>query len=97
MPKPLKVFGYTGYRMKALTKRNAHGQTDEVIAAASKAEAHRKSGLARSAFDRTVHEVIKPQEVAMAMASPGTVFWRPLNPFARTGDEWFAIAPEEAQ
>lgn len=95
MPRPLKVFSWTGHRREAHMDRNHHGQTREIIAATSKAEAHRMSGITRSLFDRTLHETTDPEEAAQAMTAPGTVFWQPHNPFARTG-EWFAIPPKEA-
>lgn len=85
MPRPLKVFAYTGHRIAAYGPRNVHGQTREVIAATTKTEAHRKSGLARSAFDRTVCETGIEEEIAVATANPGVVFWQPHNRPARDG------------
>lgn len=94
MPRPLKVFGYTGYRQAARIENNMLGQTREIIAATTKAEAFRKSGLTKARFDCMVSETGNDEEVAIAMASPGTVFWQPHNYRARTC-EWTAIAPAE--
>lgn len=94
MPRPLKVFGYTGYRQAARIENNMLGQTREIIAATTKAEAFRKSGLTRAQFDNVVSETGNDEEIATALASPGTVFWQPHNYRARTG-EWTTIAPAE--
>jgi hypothetical protein len=96
MPRALKIFGWTGHRREATMERNVHGQTKEIIAATTKAEAHRMSGIARSLFERTLHETADPEEVAQAMTAPGTVFWQPRNNMASTG-EWFAIPPGAAK
>jgi hypothetical protein len=96
MPRELKVFGYTGHRREAYKDRNVHGQTREVIATTTKAEAHRMSGLSRALFDRSVSITGNEEEVALAMSSPGTVFWQPDNYPARTG-EWVAFPPAAAE
>jgi hypothetical protein len=95
MPRPLKVFGYTGHRRAAYKDRNVHGQTREIIAATTKAEAHRMSGLPRSLFDRSVSITGNDEEIAQAMTAPGTVFWQSHNYPARTG-EWVAVPPAPA-
>jgi hypothetical protein len=92
MPRPLKVFGWTGYRREATMDRNIHGQTREVIAATTKAEAFRMSKLTRTQFDQRVSDTANAEEIALAMAAPGTVFWQPHNYPARTG-EWVSIPP----
>jgi hypothetical protein len=96
MPRPLKIFGYTGYRREARMERNVHGQTREVIAATTQAEAFRMSGLTRSQFDQRVSECGNDEETALAMSAPGTVFWQPHNYPARTG-AWVAIPPKAAE
>jgi len=93
VPRPLKVFGYTGHRQASYGPKNVHGQTAEIIAAATKAEVYRKAGISRPQVDRTLHEAGNPVEVAQAMTSPGTVFWQPHNNMARTG-EWTAVPPQ---
>lgn len=95
MPRPLKVFGYTGYRREAIMERNVHGQTREVIAATTKAEAFRMSGLTRTQFDQRVSECANDEETALALTAPGTVFWEPHNYPARTGER-VAISPASA-
>lgn len=92
MPRPLKVFGYTGYRRDAHKDRNVHGQTREIIAARSKTEAQRMSGLTRTRFDHSASITGNDEEIAQAMSAPGTVFWQPHNYPARTG-EWVAVPP----
>lgn len=89
MARPLKVFGYTGHRKDALMALNSSGQTREVVATTTKAEAFRLSGLSRTEFDRKACETGNPEEVEVAMSAPGTVFWEPHNYPARTG-EWVA-------
>lgn len=94
MPRPLKVFTYTGHRNAALMPKNVHGQTREIIAATTKAEALTKSGLTRSAFERTARETTLPEEVELALASPGVVLWKPRNELADTGT-WMQIPPTD--
>lgn len=96
MPRELKIFSWTGHRREAAMPRNVHGQTSEIIAAMTKAEALRMSGIPRSLFERTLHETADPDEVAQAKTAPGTVFWQPANIPARTG-EWFTIPPKAAE
>lgn len=76
VPQGLKVYGWTGHRSEARMDRNHHGQTDEVVAAKSKAEAGRIAGLASV---RDVYETGEAEAVKAALAQPGVLLWAPLH------------------
>ena len=80
MVKKLKVWGWQGTRLEARIDRNFHGQTREIVAAASRAEVGRIMGVpARSLFN--ICETGNKRELEIARANPGVVYWAPLNIF----------------
>lgn len=69
----MRVYGWVGARTEAA------GQTREIIAARSLAEAAHLSGTRRYFLTQYGGVTANPREVATALARPGVVFWRPLN------------------
>lgn len=97
MPRPLKVYSYQGFRSNVPKDEDAHGQTREYVAAASKAAAAR-------AFDASRRGVVRPKDVSetgwppaleKCLQEPGVVFWTPLNSHYRGSDvKWCRVEPE---
>jgi len=77
MPRPLKVYGVLGWRVGCPAAPNGNRQTREVVAARSKAEAARLLGCSLHWLNSYGSETWNDRELVVAMASPGTVFWRP--------------------
>jgi hypothetical protein len=75
----LKVYGWLGMRSEAVTERNHHGQTREIVAAHSLAEVARITGLSRYTLSSYGGETGNKQEIELAMSKPGTMFWKPVN------------------
>jgi len=75
----LKVYGWQGHRSECPPAANGGQQTREIVAAPSKAAAARAAGKKdpRSLFN--FDETGNQHEIEIAMAEPGTVFWRPLD------------------
>jgi len=88
--RPLKVYGWTGFRIEARSTRNVHGQTVEIVAASSAAEAMRLAGLSRSAWAHSGYETANAEEMEIALARPRVIFWIPLND---RGVGWAAAEP----
>lgn len=72
----LKVFGWTGARRGLVP---GHGQTREIIAAKSAAEARRIAGISPYTWRNSADETGNAEELAVALGKPGVVFWQPLN------------------
>jgi hypothetical protein len=89
MSRKLRVYGWTGHRNESRGPRNHHGQTREIVAAHSAAEVMRITGMTRTEWTHSGCETGNDREIAIALASPGIVFWTPLN--AR--DEKWTEAP----
>jgi hypothetical protein len=89
-PKPIRVFGWVGQRSEARERyengRMGHGQTREIVAAKTKAEMMKITGMTRTSFNNLVSETGNAEEIEKANSKPGTVFWQPLN--ALPGAEW---------
>lgn len=79
----LKVFGWTGARRQQVA---SHGQTREIIAAKSAAEARRITGISAYTWSQQAEQTGNDQEIAQAMTKPGVVFWQPLNRI--DGEDW---------
>lgn len=79
MGKSLKVYGWTGSRNEARTDGNFHGQTREIVAAHSAAEVKRITGMTRTEWEHSGDETGNQNEIEIATARPGVVFWARLN------------------
>lgn len=73
----LKVFGWRGWRTEAKAARNGSNQTREIVAARSKAAAARAAGM--TPRDMEPVQTANMEEMLVALAKPGTVFWRQLD------------------
>lgn len=84
--RPLKVWGWVGWRAECPPSPNGGHQTREIVAAHSFAEVVRLADT--TAYYLRNHGCVtgNVEEVAIATASPGIVFWRPLD--HRGGGGW---------
>lgn len=74
----LKVYGWVGFR----TRKEGHaGQTREIVAAKSMAEAARVAGIKPHYLRTYGCETGNPEELRVALADPGVVYWRPLDDY----------------
>ena len=83
----LRVYGARSERRECPPAPNGNRQTREVIAAHSRTEAKRLAG-----WDIAVSEVCETgnaEELALAMAAPGVLFWTPLG--ERTPRTWTRV------
>lgn len=71
MSSRLRVYGWRAARKGK--------QTREIMAAASVAEVMRRTGLTRGEWKHSGAETRNREEIAIATAQPGRLFWRPLN------------------
>lgn len=78
MPRKIKVYGWIGARPESRVEGNRHGQTREIVAAASMAEVLRITGMKRDDFTRSGCETGNQEELELALSKPGVVFWQPL-------------------
>ena len=92
MTKPLRVYGYQGNRAEPMESNPLVRQSREIVAAKSRADARRKF-LSSGLWGATDHDMKNfgcwtgnPEELACALAKPGTVFFRNLN--ALPGSPW---------
>jgi hypothetical protein len=69
--KAVKVYGMTTFREGK--------QVRQIVACTSRAEVARITGLTRRALDHSCSTTGNATELEVALAEPGTVFWRPLN------------------
>lgn len=81
----LKVYGWRGHRAECPTAPNGSHQTREIMAANSVAEVLRATGMSRNTWNNDGGETGNPMEIAVAMANPGNVYWKPYNDHASTG------------
>lgn len=87
----LKVYGWTGIRQECPPAANGSRQTREVVATTSKKEAARLVDPERSWMRPSLSEIGETgnaEEIEMAMAEPGVVFWCPLDASYRPDPEW---------
>ena len=89
----LKVYGWQSFRSRI----GRHGQTREIIAAKSKAQAARASGNGKPRRMFNLCETGNDDELKTALAEPLVVFWRPLDQldkdrkYTRDGTDWSAV------
>lgn len=76
----LKVYGWDSFRHPTPTSRV---QTREIVAAKSMEEVARIVGV-KSPKSLDLCETGNEEEIRVAMAEPGVIFWQNIN--ARTGD-----------
>jgi hypothetical protein len=80
----VKVYGWQGWRTSREfaesfpDERNPHGQTREFCAARSMAEVKRIGGGRPSDYFN-LGETGNEREIALALAQPGVIFWRPID------------------
>ena len=86
MARTLKVYGWQSFRRECDPAPNGSRQTREICAAHSMAEVARIAGVNRPQQLFNLGETGNKEELAAATASPGTIFWRPLN--AHSGHEF---------
>lgn len=72
----MKVYGWQSTRFKA---GGAHNQTREIVAAKSMAAAARAAGYERPAQMFNLGETWNADELRVALADPGAVYWSPIN------------------
>ena len=91
----LKVYRWTGARRECPRAPNGSRQTRELCAAHSKAELARIVGVKSSHSPElwNLSETGNDGDIAIAMAEPGVVFWRPLDfrrerIYVRNGEKW---------
>ena len=77
--KALEVWGYTGWRVECPPTANGGRQTREVVAAPSRVAAARLLGITSTRLKEYGSVTGNTWEVRMALASPGRVFWKPLD------------------
>ena len=93
MSRPVRVFGWQGWRQECPAARNGSHATREICAAKSMAEVARRTGKQRAAQLFNLTETRNAVETAIAMNEPGIVFWSPLDQFAdRT---WTRVPPHQ--
>lgn len=78
MSKALKTYGWQGNRFECPPAPNGGQQTREIVAATSAAAAARAAGLQRASQLWNLGVTGNADEIALAQASPGTVYWQPL-------------------
>mgnify|MGYP007069486498 CR=1 FL=1 len=88
----LKVYRWQSFRTECPTY---HRQTKEVVAARSKAEAARLAGFDRPSQMFNFAEACSDLEIKVAMQSPGTVYWTPINNFSSEIKDWIAVVKNE--
>lgn len=79
MRNKLKVYGWQGWRNECPAAPNGGRQTREICAAKSGAEVARIMGVSSPARLFNFCETGNSREIEIALRSPGTVFWRPIN------------------
>ena len=87
-----KVFGWTGYRTKCPPGLNGSRQTREICATTSIKMLCEILGCKKSELF-CLSETGNDQEVRLAMAAPGAVFWRSNSLFGKPEDaNWTRVA-----
>ncbi len=87
----IKVYRWQSFRSECPAH---HRQTQEVVAARSKAEAASLAGFDRPSQMFNLGETGNTTQIAVAMQSPGTVYWAPINNRSSKVEDWTA-APKE--
>jgi hypothetical protein len=93
--KPLKVYGWTGFRRECPAAPNGSRQTREIVAAKSWAEVARLSGVSLYHLKSYGSETGNDVELEVALASPRIVFWIPLNRRYNQDNQWTPVVPKE--
>jgi len=93
IPRTLKVWRIGGFRNECPRTANGNNQTHEIVAAKSASEAARLFGTPYSNMKKYGGETGNEDDVRIAMSSPGTVFWRPVDErdrshYVRAGEPW---------
>lgn len=100
MPRPSKVYSYQGFRSNIPKDEDCHGQTQEYVAATSKATATRAfnaSGTRGTVRSKDVSETRWPPALEKCLAEPGVVFWTALaSHFKSDGPKWYRVESKEA-
>jgi hypothetical protein len=86
--KQLKVYGWTGYRTEAEASPNGMQQTREIVAATSVAQVMRISGKTRHYLTNYGGETGNTEELRVALAEPGIIFWTELTDSRRDVQQW---------
>lgn len=97
-PKPLRVYGWIGFRHVANDLLPNPGktnrpQTREIIAAKNVSEVLKATGMSRYAFNQCGAETGNAEELQQARSKPGVIFWRPLDSL-REDIPWQEAEPE---
>lgn len=87
----MRVYGYTGSRLECPPARNGSLQTREIVAARSFVAAARAFGKSPSSLRPWCSETGNAEELSIAFAKPGVVFWRPLDFYGEGG--WHEAQP----
>ena len=93
MTRPLKVYGWRGWRSACPPAPNGGRQTREIVAAPSIAAALRAAGDAGPSREE-ICSTGNAEEIATAMQEPGIVFWIPLD--ARKPHSWVRVGERPA-
>lgn len=88
--KLLKVYGWSSFRPEC---RSRSHQTREIVAAASRASAARTAGITSRGELAEMCETQDGEELGLALADPGVVFWHPLDD-SRT---WYMVVDGKSQ
>lgn len=84
----MKVYGWQSFRSEATPAPNGSRQTREIMAAKSVAEVLRVAGMSRYEFNQSGTETGNDEELRVATARPGVVFWTELNSSHRGTARW---------
>ena len=79
MARKLKVYGWQGWRNEAMNERHARYQTREIMAAPSQSAVARAAGFKRASQLFNLCETGNDEELRVALAEPGVIFWRGLD------------------
>lgn len=75
----MNVYGWIGYRPEARPAPNGSRQTREIVAARSVTEVMRLTGRTRRELTWNGDWTSNAEEIRVASAEPGVVFWRGLD------------------
>ena len=79
MLRKVKVYGWHGHRRESPPARNGSQQTREIVAVTSKKAAARVGGEEDPRRLPNLTDTENDEEIKVAMAEPGIVFWHPLD------------------
>lgn len=77
--KPLRVYGWQGYRIECPAAANGSHYTREICAAYSQAEVTRLAGVNRPSQLFNLCETGNAEERRLALAMPHSILWKPLD------------------